>query len=216
MIQRLIEEHERLRSKGINLIASENYLSPGVRKALASDLGGRYHTDWYGGSGIARDIIEKTEELARKLFRAKHAFVFPLSGNTCDLAVLFSLTDPGDKVAMVSPDMGGYPLGVKKFHRERVALPVDPKSFEFDINSAKKVIENIRLTILGSSFIPFPHPVRELSDIIKDAEQRGHLVFDGAHVLGLIACGQFQDPLREGAEILFGSTHKTFTRSSMP
>ncbi len=60
VIEPLIEEHERLRSKGINLIASENYLSPGVRKALASDLGGRYHTDWYGGSRIARDIIENS------------------------------------------------------------------------------------------------------------------------------------------------------------
>jgi len=60
----------------------------------------------------------------------------------------------------------------------------------------------------GASFILFPHPVREISDLVEDIGAL--LIYDGSHVLGLIAGGEFQDPLREGAQILLGSTHKTF------
>ena len=116
-INEIVEEYESKRREGINLIASENILSPAVKKALASELGGRYHTKWYGGSSLAVKIIERTEELARKLFRAKHAIVNPLSGNICDLAVLFTFTAPGDKVAMLPFSAGGYPLGLEKFHK---------------------------------------------------------------------------------------------------
>jgi len=209
-ILNLVGSHEKLRTGGINLIASENFISPKVRKALASDLAGRYHTEWYGGSGFAREIITQTEELAKEAFRAKHAFVTPLSGNVCDLAVLFSLTEPGDAIAMVPEDAGGYPLGTDKFDRKRIRLPVDKDTYEFNLGALSSTITNdVKLTILGSSFIPFPHPVREIRGFIDSSEHGSKLVYDGAHVLGLIAGGEFQDPLGEGAEILFGSTHKS-------
>ena len=207
-----MEEHERLREEGLNLIASENYLSPRVRKALASDLAGRYHTEWYGGSSRVQEIIEATEDLARKLFKVKHAIVTPLSGNLCDLTVLFAFTEPNDKVAMVPFSAGGYPLGVEKFHRKHIPLPMHDNSFDIDVKAAIKLItdEPIRLTILGSSYIPFPHPVREISKAAKKSGDFTCCVYDGSHTLGLIACGEFQNPLGEGAEVLFGSTHKTF------
>lgn len=208
----LVKKHERLRSNGINLIASENFLSENVRQVLASDLAGRYHTEWYGGSRFAREIIETTESLARRLFRVKHVIVTPLSGNICDLTALFAFTSPGDRIAMVSFNVGGYPLGAGKFNRELVPLPFDEANFEIDVGRAEKLIaeKNVKLTILGSSFILFPQPVRELSRFIKDSLPSCRCVYDGAHVLGLIACGEFQDPIREGAEVLFGSTHKSF------
>lgn len=211
-IQKLIEKHEKLRSQGLNLIASENYLSAGVRKALASDLSSRYHTSWYGGSKIAQKIIKTTEELAKELFKVKYAIVTPLSGNICDLAVLFAFTSPNEKVAMVPFTVGGYPLGIEKFNRKRVSIPVNTKTIDIDVKGFKKLIgeEQIKLTILGSSFILFPHPIKEISKIIKNSKNPGHCVYDGSHVLGLIACSQFQSPLKEGAEVLFGSTHKTF------
>lgn len=210
-ISKLIEKNEKLRSSGINLIASENWLSPEVRKALASDLAGRYHTRWYGGSGFAREIIEETEGLARKVFRCRYALVNPLSGNICDLAALFAFSAPGDNVAMLPFSAGGYPLGLEKFHRKRVDIPVDEINYIFNI----KIINNIlakhrpRLTVLGSSYIPFQHPVKDVSQFVKN-NGLGTCVYDGSHVLGLVACDAFQDPLAEGAEVLFGSTHKTF------
>ena len=205
-----MKRHEKLRAEGLNLIASENYLSPAAREALASDLAGRYHSDFYGGSKFAREVIETTEELAERLFRARHAIVSPLSGTMCDLAVMLAYTEPGDAVAMVPFSAGGFPLGVQKFHRRMVHLPVDDDQ-QINICQAKSLIseEKVKLTILGASYLLFPHPVKELGRFIKDAQLPCLLGYDGSHVLGLIACGEFQDPLREGAEILFGSTHKT-------
>lgn len=208
----LIKEHEKLRTNGLNLIASENYLSFKVREALSSDLAGRYYSEWYGGSKFAQKIVETTEELAKKLFKAKHALVTPLSGNICDLTVLFTFTKPYEKVAILPFTVGGYPLGLEKLNRKPVYLPVHENTFNIDVEEAKKLIkkENVKLTILGSSFLLFPHPVRELSKFIKDSGGSNYCVYDGSHVLGLIATGQFQAPLREGADVLFGSTHKTF------
>jgi glycine hydroxymethyltransferase len=153
-------------------------------------------------------IIEETENLAKKVFNAKYAMVTSLSGNMCDLAVMFAFTKPGDKVAMMTLDSGGYPLGVQKFHRELLQLPADSYTYQLKVDEAKRIIleNNAKLTILGPSFIAFPHPVRELSEGIKG---KSTFVYDGSHVLGLMACGRFQDPLREGAEVLIGSTHKT-------
>ena len=139
-IASLLEKHTELRTSGINLIASENFLSSEVRKALASDLAGRYHSEWYGGSKYAVEIIEETENLAKKVFKVKHAIATSLSGNMCDLAVMFAFTKPGDTVAMVSFDAGGYPLGLSKFHRQHLPLPADPNTCEVDADGAIKVI----------------------------------------------------------------------------
>lgn len=207
-IKSLIEEHSRLRTSGINLIASENSLSLEVKRALTSDLAGRYHNDWYGGSKFAVEIVKETEDLAKKVFNVKHAIISSLSGNMCDLAVMFAFTKPGDKVAMMTLDSGGYPLGVQKFHRELLPLPADPETFQPNVEEVKKLVLNKKamLTILGASFIPFPHPVDEISKGIKGSST---CVYDGSHVLGLIACRKFQDPIGEGAEVLMGSTHKS-------
>lgn len=153
---------------------------------MASDLAGRYHTKWYGGSRIAREIIETTEDLAKELFKVKYALVTPLSGNMCNLAVLFAFTLPRERVAMVPLSAGGYPLGVEKFHREHVSLPVCGDSFDIDVPHAKKLVveKEVKLTILGSSYILFPQPVREISVHIKESRCFSHCVYDGSHVLG--------------------------------
>ena len=208
----LIKAHEKYRKNGLNLIASENYLSTKVREALSSDLAGRYYSEWYGGSKYAQEIVEKTEELACKLFKSKYAIVTPLSGNICDLTALFTFTKPNDKVGILHFSNGGYPLGLEKLNRKPVYLPVHENTFNIDVEKAKKLItqKNAKLTILGSSFILFPHPVKEISEFVKKKGDSKYCVFDGSHVLGLIACGEFQNPLKEGADVLFGSTHKTF------
>jgi glycine hydroxymethyltransferase len=207
-IMPLIKEHEQSRRLGLNLVASENFLSNKVKSALSSDLAGRYHSYWYGGTKHAAKIIEETENLAKKLFRSKYAIVTSLAGNMCDLAVLFAFSKPGDKVAMMTLDAGGYPLGVSKFQRKLLQLPADSYTYQIKLDEAKDMIitNKPKLSILGPSFIAFPHPVNELSETMKDL---GTFVFDGSHVLGFLACGKFQDPLREGADVLIGSTHKS-------
>jgi len=114
-------------------------------------------------------------------------------------------------VAMLPFSAGGYPLGLEKFHRKRVDIPVDEINYRFNIKTINNILakHQPRLTILGSSYIPFQHPVKDVSRFVKN-NGLGTCVYDGSHVLGLIACRAFQDPLAEGAEVLLGSTHKTF------
>lgn len=205
-IQELVNQHETHRKEGINLIASENYLSQSVRKTLGSDLAGRYHSEWYGGSKHAREIIEETKKLAQKLFGVKHAIVTSLSGNLCDLAVVFAFTNTDDNIAMVPESKGGYPLDLSLFARKRISLPMNNGRMDAP-NAVQTIQENqVNLTVLGASFIVFPFPVRQICSKIKNQSVS---VFDGSHVLGLIAGDEFQDPLKEGADVLIGSTHKT-------
>jgi glycine hydroxymethyltransferase len=207
-ISDLVERHREMRTNGINLIASENWLSPRVRDALTSDLAGRYHSEWYGGSEYAIEIIKETENMAKNLFSAKPAIVTSLSGNMCDLAVVFAFTKPGDSVAMLHFEAGGYPLGLVKFHRKLLPIPADPKTYEVKVGEAVELLtaKAPPLVILGASYIPFPQPVKEITSALKG---QSVCVFDGSHVLGLVACSEFQDPLGEGSEILMGSTHKS-------
>jgi glycine hydroxymethyltransferase len=211
VIAELVAKHEKMRAEGLNLIPSENWLSPAVRAALATDLAGRYHSSWYGGTEHIVKLIEETEKLAKRIFRARFALVTPLSGLTCDLTVLHTFTRPGDKVAIPPFTHGGFPFGISKFHRQRVFLPVDESTYVPDAGKAGTVLsaERPALAFLGSSFIFFPHPVKAVVDHVRAQNLPSKVVFDGAHVLGLIATGEFQDPLREGAEVLFGSTHKS-------
>jgi len=201
-INDLIRKHEAHRAGGINLIASENALPEPARKALASDLQGRYHSDWYGGTRHVRDLIRRVEELACEVFRADHAVVSAVSGHLCDLAALFTYTRPGDAVAILPFSAGGYPLDFGRFGRARHDLPVRGGGFEPETRDLS-LPEAVTLVMAGASYIPFPHDVEGLR-----APGRP-VVYDGSHVMGLIASGAFQDPLGEGAEALIGSTHKS-------
>jgi len=89
-------------------------------------------------------------------------------------------------------------------------LPFDHESFNIDVDSVRKIIlsEKSRIVMLGASLFLFPHPVEEISEIAKEVGAR--IVYDASHVLGLIAGRQFQDPLKERADIVTASTHKTF------
>lgn len=207
----LIKQHESYRRNCINLIPSENVMSMTARKALMSDLVHRYHhKDFYGGQRYIQEIIEETRELLLRLFNAKIAFPEPLSGNISLLSAIIALSDPGDKIAIISPNNGGYPINLNAIHRRPIYLPYNKNIANIDVERSIELInrERPKIVILGASFILFPQPVKELSDVVKNIGSI--MIYDASHVLGLIAGKQFQDPLREGADILLGSTHKTF------
>ncbi|NHJ46527.1 MAG: hypothetical protein FK733_01950 [Asgard group archaeon] len=208
----LVTKHTSHRKTSINLVASENISSPLVSAMLSTDLRNRYSSDYYGGTSFINKIINKTENFIRDLFDADYALVSPLSGNMCDLAILFGFVKHGKKVMVVNAgENGGYPLDFEFFGRKKVV-------FEFSMDDMNLLIEeNIEaikkhkpsLVIFGSSFIPFPHPVKEITDEFQKRKTI-NFAYDGSHVLGLLAGKEFQDPLREGAHILLGSTHKSF------
>jgi glycine hydroxymethyltransferase len=217
-LKRLLREHERWRVDNcINLIPSENYSSPAVRETLRGDLANRYTSPdlFYMGTRYIDEIQSKTEELARQIFGAKYTDVRPISGHSADMIALTALANRGDKIMVVAREHGGYPGisqdGYPKIYGLQVTeFPFDKHAFNIDVERASQAIEQERprIVIFGSSLILFPHPVQALRDVCRRVGAK--VVFDGSHVLGLIAGGQFQDPLREGAEVLIGSTHKSF------
>ncbi len=217
-ILNLVKEHENWRTKKcLNLIPSENIMSPPVRALLSSELAHRYTSrdHFYMGTQYTDKIEQYGEKLAQQLFKAETADLRPLSGHIADLIVLANLTKPGDTIMCTSPDDGGYPgmwneglSGLLKL--KTTAFPFSKKDMNIKTEQAKQTINRIKpkIIIFGASLITFPQPVKELATVAK--ENGATVGYDGSHVLGLIAGQQFQDPLREGAQTLFGSTHKTF------
>jgi glycine hydroxymethyltransferase len=222
-IQRLVRNHESWRSECLNLIASENALSPTVKRYLACDLVQRYG-DYEGRDYTARKYqgtrwVEQIEELvtdmAAELFGARLAETRPISGHVAGSAVIMALTRPGDVILEVSRDIGSHRMAYKLGQTPAMPLdvrflPVDPLAFNLDLEQTLDMIEATRprMVILGSSNFLFPHPVAELAAALQDYPDT-ILVYDASHVFGLIAGGCFQDPIREGARVVFGSTHKT-------
>jgi glycine hydroxymethyltransferase len=219
----LLAAHETWRRQTINLIASENVLSPAVRAALQSDLVGRY-ADYTGRDLAARryrgnryiELIERqVTGIAQEIFGAKHVELRPISGHVAGAAVLMGLCRPGDLVLEPGRDAGGHREAGKFAATPLVPLeiqsmPFDAGRYNIDAAQATRLIEERRprVVILGSSNFLFPHPVAEIAEAVHRLPGC-FLVYDASHVMGLLAGGRFQDPLREGADLVFGSTHKT-------
>lgn len=215
---KIVKAHEKWRlQECLNLLASENRASNAVRGMLSSDLSNRYTSpdQFYMGTRYIDEVQTRAEELAKGLFRCDYADVTPLSGHVADVIVLSLLAYRGDKIMAVAKAHGGYPgispEGYPKIYGLHVTeFPFDKEKFNIDTTTAAAEIERVRpkIVVFGASFILFPHPLKELSETCHRIG--AHVVYDGSHVLGLIAGGQFQDPLREGADLLIGSTHKSF------
>jgi len=216
----LAKQHDSWRSSCLNLVPSENVTSRLVRLALTSDLGHRYAEGkpfkrYYCGTSFIDEIESLGIELAKRLFKCKFASLKPISGTIANLAVFSALAKPRDKIMGLSIPCGGHisfaeigAAGIRGL--SAVDLPFNSEEMNVDVEMAVDLINEVRprLVVLGASLFLFPHPVRELSKAAQ--EVGGHVVYDGSHVLGLIAGGAFQDPLEEGALVLMGSTHKTF------
>jgi glycine hydroxymethyltransferase len=201
------------------MIASENVLSPLCREMLLTDFHGRYAEGtpgnrYYEGCKYF-DLVEvKAMELARKLFRCSYADVRPTSGTIANMAVLKALIKPGETAIVLDTANGAHisfgkygAAGVRGINL--VSFPFSNEQMNIDVDGAVKLIKQVRpkLALCGQSVFLFPTPLRPIADAAHDAGAT--VVYDGAHVLGLIAGKQFQDPLREGADVMTGSTHKT-------
>ncbi|MGH2447729.1 MAG: serine hydroxymethyltransferase [Chloroflexota bacterium] len=207
----------------INLLAPEAPTSPAVRALLSAEVGTRAAEGhigpvnrWFAGTKHIDEIEALCVELLKQAFRARyadHRLVASMIGN---MAVYAGLTRPGDVIMSGAQPVGGHssnrsdgPAGVRGL--EIVDIPMDPHELEIDLDEFERVARATRpkVVTLGFSMILFPFPVAAIKDIIADWD--GKLFYDGAHQLGLIAGGEFQDPLREGADVMTGSAGKTFS-----
>ena len=219
-----VERNENWRGEQcINLLAPEAPTSPTVRALLSSEVGTRAAEGhigkvnrWFAGTKYIDEIEALCVELLKKVFRARyadHRLVASMIGN---LAVYTALTEPGDVIMSIAQPFGGHssnrvdgPAGVRGLRI--VDVPMDPDELVVDLDLFRALAPLVRpkLVALGASMTLFPFPLQEMSEIV--AEWGGKIFFDGAHQIGLIAGGQFQDPLREGTVVMTGSAGKTFS-----
>ncbi len=235
LVVKLVEaarNHERYRDQEcINMIASEGVKSPAVTQmqALASDLEGRYaegendiagHVKkrYYQGQKYMSQIEDYATDIMKSLFKCGWADVRIVSGTHANLATFkgLSLAAKNRKMvvtplscgAHISHDytgLAGNVLGLENInHVYNIdEMNIDPDRSADVIRAAKPGI----VTFGGSLFL-FPHPIKELKAVCD--EVGAYVAYDASHVLGLVAGGVFQDPLREGADFITSSTHKTF------
>jgi len=206
-------------ANSIPMIASENVLSPMCREMLITDFHGRYAEGtpghrYYEGCKFFDNVEVKAMELAKKLFKCSYADVRPTAGTTANMAVLKALMKPGESATVLDLANGAHisfgkwgAAGVRGINL--ISYPFNDEEMNIDVDGAVKLIKKVKpkLALNGRSVFLFPSPIKDIAEAAHDVG--AYLVYDAAHVLGLIAGKQFQDPLSEGADVMNGSTHKT-------
>jgi len=216
----LLEEHNGWRKRCINLIASENVMSPYCEKYYVSDLMHRYAEGlpfhrYYQGLKYVDQIEDMAQKAFMEHFDADFTDIRPISGTLANFAVFSALAERGDTImnlgiqggSHVSHEQAGAVgmLGLKS-----VALPFDDDSLRLDLPRIEQKIMELKpkFIVMGGSVITFPQPIQEIRAMCDKTGTK--IIYDAAHVFGLIAGGRFQGPLQEGADIITASTHKTF------
>jgi len=215
-----VKSSGELYRNGLGMIASENIVSPMVQDIVSSDLHGRYAEGlpgkrYYQGCDDFDTIEALGIHLAKSVFNAPFANIQSVSGTVSNIGALKALAKPGDSITAVSTADGGHisharmgAVGLRDLNL--TTYPWDEERMEPDVDAACKVIRQVKpkIALFGQSVFLFPTPLKEMADAAKEVGAK--VMYDGAHVLGLIAGGEFQDPLREGADVMTGSSHKTF------
>jgi glycine hydroxymethyltransferase len=207
----------------INLLAPEAPTSPGVRALLAAEIGTRAAEGhigpvnrWFAGTRHIDEVEALCVELLKRHFRCNYADHRMCASMTGNAVVYTALSQPGDVIMSAAQPVGGHssnridgPAGA--MGRKVVDIPFDPHELVVDIDLFRRTAPLVqpKLVALGLSMTLFPQPVAAMKQVIGD--WGGRLFFDAAHQLGLIGGNQFQDPLKEGADIMTGSAGKTFS-----
>jgi glycine hydroxymethyltransferase len=219
-IEHLIQKQNQWRDTCINLVASENVISHRARSQAGSDFAHRYAEGhpgerYYRGTSYIDEIETRLKNNLELLFECDHCEVRPISGTNANEAVFSRFVRPGDVVMVNSTPGGGHISHHKegslgKFTQNIIDFPMTGDGYHIDVEKTTYVIEKVKpkILVMGKSLFLFPEPIRELSEVCE--AQNVRIIYDGAHVLGLIAGKRFQDPLNEGAFLMTASTHKTF------
>jgi glycine hydroxymethyltransferase len=203
--------------RNIELIASENFVSPAVMAAMGSVLTNKYAEGYpgkryYGGCECVDIVEDIARDRAKKLFGAEHANVQPHSGAQANLAVYFALLDVGDTVMGMSLDDGGHlthgsPVNMSGKNYNFVPYGVDDNGFiDYDALEAQAMEVKPKLIVAGASAYPRIIDFKRIGEI---AEKCGAIfMVDMAHIAGLVAAGLHPNPV-EYADVVTSTTHKT-------
>jgi glycine hydroxymethyltransferase len=215
-----VEDNHQIHERDcINLNPATNMLNPKAEALLASGLGSRPSLGYPGDKyEMGLEAIEKIEimaaELAAEVFGAKYAEIRVGSGALANLYVFMAAAKPGDTIIAPPPSIGGHVT----HHAAGAAglyglithpAPIDPQNFTVDVSKLRADAQRLKpkLITIGGSLNLFPHPISELRGIAD--EVGAILMFDAAHMSGMIAGKAWQQPLAEGAHVMTMSTYKS-------
>jgi len=214
----LIAEEKNRQEKGLELIASENFTSPAVMKAMGNVMTNKYAEGYpgkryYGGC----EVVDKSEQLAidrlKQIFNIEYANVQPHSGAQANMAVQFAILKPGDAILGLDLSMGGHlthgspvTFSGKIFNAHHYGVRKDNGLVDYDDMEQKALSVKPKLLIVGASAYSRDWDYERIRQI---ADKAGALVMaDIAHPAGLIAAGLLKSPF-DHCHIVTSTTHKT-------
>jgi glycine hydroxymethyltransferase len=216
----LVELNHRIHDREcLNLNPATNVMNPRAEAMLAAGLGSRASLGHPGDKyETGLEAIEQIEviaaELVAEVFGARYAEIRVPSGAIANLYAFLATCEPGDAIIAPPPSIGGHVThhagGSAGMYRLRtVAAPVDARRYTVDVDELRRLAQELRprMITLGSSLNLYPHPVAEVREIAD--EVGAHLLFDAAHVCGLVAGGAWPNPLEQGAHLMTMSTYKS-------
>ena len=218
-IEELIHaEHER-QTHSINLIASENFVSDYVLRAMGTVFTNKYAEGYpgkryYGGCEFTDQVEQHAIDLARELFQAEHANVQPHSGTQANLAGYLALIKPGDKVLAFKLEHGGHlshgaPFNASGKYYKFVHYGVSRDTGLIDMDEYARLLKetpDIKLVVAGASSYPRAIDFKRMAALAR--EHGALFLADAAHISGLVAAGEHQSPV-DVADVVTMSTHKT-------
>jgi len=214
----LLDDEKERQNTTVQLIASENFTSPAVLEATGSVLTNKYSEGYpakryYGGNQVIDEVETLARDRACELFGAEHANVQPHSGANANLAAYQALLEPGDKVLGMSLDHGGHlthgsPANMSGKLYQFIAYGVTEGDERLDYDQIRDLAkaEMPKMIVAGATAYPRriePEPLRSIADDIGAI-----LLFDAAHIAGLIAGGAHPDPVPY-CDVVTLTTHKT-------
>jgi RpiB/LacA/LacB family sugar-phosphate isomerase len=212
-------QHEKLRQQeNIELIASENFVSPAIMEAQGSVLTNKYAEGypkkrWYGGCENIDTIEQLAIDRAKKLFGAEHANVQPHSGSGANMAVYFSVLKPGDKMLTMDLSHGGHlthgnkaNFSGKFFEIVHYGVRKDSEQIDYDQLAQMAREHKPKMITVGASAYPRVIDFKRMGEIAREVS--AYLLADIAHIAGLVAAGIHPSPM-EHADFVTTTTHKT-------
>jgi len=217
-IASLIREETRRQAEGLELIASENFVSPAVLEAAGSTLTNKYAEGYpgkryYGGCEVVDRVEQLAIDRAKALFGAEHANVQPHSGSQANMAAYFALATPGDTLLAMSLNFGGHlthgsPVNFSGKLFKIVPYGLSQATETIDMDEVRRLAREHKpkILVVGASAYSRTLPFDAFAEIAK--EVGAALVVDMAHIAGLVAAGLHPSPVPY-AEIVTTTTHKT-------
>ena len=233
-ILKRVEDHGEHRRSCLNMIASENSVSSAALSVMGTDLANRYTVSgrldpkerFFPGLEIYNGLEESAIEMTRNALGAEYVTLHPVSGMMANMVAYYALIDPGDTVFSVQERHGGHyshrrgtdgeglAQTMLDFYRAKVEyLPFDGKEYDLDYTAIETMLTEApvkpKLLIVGASEMLFPIDLLRLREICDRCGNGTKILYDAAHVAGLIFGGRFQSPLVEGADMFSTSTNKS-------